>query len=67
MKLSDYVPRMFAIAAMNRLSRPFVPIDDEQEPATPKAVGLAPDELRKPLLIGRRGKLTRKQRRERRR
>lgn len=33
-----------------------------KENTTPKPIGSAPDELRKPLLTGRRGKVTRKQR-----
>lgn len=64
MKLSDYIPRLLAFAAMNQLShRQSRPI---AEPPKPRPPGAAPDDLRKPLLIGRRGNLTRKKRKEQR-
>ena len=62
MKLHDFLPRMFAIAAMNQFGDGRIKtLVDTAEPREP-VEGLVPDELRRPLLIGRRGKGTRKQR-----
>lgn len=61
MKLHDYLPRLFAIAAMNQFRTPRILLLEDEEPKPP-VVGSAPAMLRKPLLTGRRGKGTRKQR-----
>ena len=61
MKLSDYIPSLLAFAAMNRISdRQARPV----EGVKPREPGAAPAALRRPLLTGRRGKLTRKKRSE---
>jgi hypothetical protein len=62
MKLHDFLPRMFAIAAMNQFGDGRIKrLADTPEPREP-VIGSAPEDLRRPLLIGRRGKGTRKQR-----
>lgn len=63
MKLSDYVRGLFARAAIE--STVIVRAAPIVEPPRPKIVGQAPTEFRRPLLIGRHGKLTRKLRKAR--
>lgn len=62
MKLHQYLPALFLQASMHPTIRI---VSNPVELPKPRPVGMADDELRKPLLIGRRGKGTRKQRKAR--